>query len=46
MKEHKIHIHKVVQLHDTTYEFVYRMYGKYIDENKMIAVDVLKKTDI
>jgi len=40
MKEQKIHIHKVAQLHDTTYDLIYRIYGKYIDENKMIPVYV------
>ena len=39
----QIHVHKVVQSHDCTYETVYSRYGDYIDpETRMIDVDILK----
>lgn len=52
---HKIHIHKVVQLHadrkgyqeGTTrglYDRVRRLYGESFDENSMIDIIELKKT--
>lgn len=41
-KEEKVHIHKVVQMHNCTYDWVYQKFGIYIDENRMIPRSVLE----
>lgn len=37
----KIHIHKVAQMQNCSYDKIYSKYGRFIDENKMIPTSVI-----
>lgn len=38
----KIHVHKVVQLHNSSYKAVYMKYGQHIDHKGFIEIKHLK----
>ena len=44
-EEEEWHVHKLVQTYNCSYETIYRKYGKYMDENKMIPVSAIKKVN-
>jgi hypothetical protein len=41
MKKEKVHVHKLAQQHNCSYEWIYQKYSGYIDKKGMIDLNYI-----